>query len=174
MHPRWSWSTNQNVLQKWCHGLTGFPFIDCFMRELKTTGYCNHMGRETAGWFLVGDLGIDWRMGAEWFESVLIDYEPTANWFNWVYRCLPAIQKPQPPMIRLQTGEVLRWGAQHDPDAAYIKRWIPELAKLPPTMAREPWRILLAATENDSQTPQRAGKTSAQPATKSKERFSVS
>lgn len=48
------------------------------MRELKTTGYCNHMGRETAGWFLIADLGLDWRMAAEWFESVLILVESKA------------------------------------------------------------------------------------------------
>eukprot|EP00438_Fugacium_kawagutii_P030065 Skav225588 [mRNA] locus=scaffold901:123046:126986:+ [translate_table: standard] len=59
----------------WIDGETGFPFIDCFMRELKATGYCNHMGRETAGWFLIADLGLDWRMAAEWFESVLIPGE---------------------------------------------------------------------------------------------------
>lgn len=56
---------------RWIEGETGFPFIDCFMRELKVTGYCNHMGRETAGWFLIADLQLDWRMAAEWFESVL-------------------------------------------------------------------------------------------------------
>merc|ERR1719183_816799 len=141
MHPRWQWSTNQNVLQKWVQGVTGFPFIDCFMRELKTTGYCNHMGRETAGWFLIGDLGLDWRMAAEWFESVLIDYEPTANWFNWTYRCLPAAGRAEAPRERLRGLEVLKWGTQHDPDATYIKRWLPELSQLPSTIAREPWRL---------------------------------
>lgn len=148
MHPRWQWSTNQNVLQKWVQGVTGFPFIDCFMRELKTTGYCNHMGRETAGWFLAGDLGVDWRMGAEWFESVLIDYEPTANWYNWAYRCLPAAGRDgahksitAEPGHQLRGLEILKWGTQHDPDATYIKRWIPELSHLSGTEAREPWRL---------------------------------
>ena len=59
------------LVARWIEGETGFPFIDCFMRELKATGDCNHMGRETAGWFLIADLGLDWRMAAEWFESVL-------------------------------------------------------------------------------------------------------
>jgi hypothetical protein len=148
VHPTWTWSTNQELFSAWKDGLTGFPFIDCFMRELLTTGYCNHMGRETAGWFLIGDLGLDWRMGAEWFESVLIDYEPTANWYNWTYRCLPAASRGgahgfliDSPGHRLQGLEILKWGAQHDPDAEYIKRWIPQLASLPATTAREPWRL---------------------------------
>eukprot|EP00928_Gymnodinium_smaydae_P050050 TRINITY_DN3366_c0_g4_i1.p1 TRINITY_DN3366_c0_g4~~TRINITY_DN3366_c0_g4_i1.p1 ORF type:complete len:769 (-),score=143.12 TRINITY_DN3366_c0_g4_i1:405-2711(-) len=147
-HPSWRWSRDEGVLRAWTDGRTGFPFVDCFMRELKVTGYCNHMGRECAGWFLIGDLGIDWRMGAEWFEYVLIDYEPTANWFNWTYRCLPAAGRggahgfnETAPGQRLQGLEILKWGTQHDPDATYIKRWIPELASLSATVAREPWRL---------------------------------
>lgn len=139
VRPKWSWSCDRERLNRWIEGETGFPFIDCFMRELKATGYCNHMGRETAGWFLIADLGLDWRMAAEWFESVLIDYEPTANWYNWTYRCLPAASKV--PIDRLSSVEILKWGTQHDPDATYIKRWIPSLSSLPGTVAREPWRL---------------------------------
>jgi deoxyribodipyrimidine photo-lyase len=148
VHPKWRWSSSRETLTAWCEGKTGFPFIDCFMRELKTTGYCNHMGRECAGWFLIGDLGLDWRMAAEWFEMVLIDYEPTANWYNWVYRCLPAAQRGGPhgfltddPGHHLQGLEILKWGTQHDPDSTYIKRWVPELSSLPALIAREPWRL---------------------------------
>jgi hypothetical protein len=137
----WQWSANLEIFKAWCDGRTGFPFIDCFMRELSVTGYCNHMGRECAGWFLIGDLGIDWRMGAEWFESVLVDYEPTANWYNWAYRCLPAARRKDAPGQQLQGLELLKWGTQHDPDSTYIKRWIPELSELPATTAREPWRL---------------------------------
>ena len=89
-------------LQLWVSGRTGYPFVDCFMRELQATGYSHrrpygctractrasaeahryttHCGRECACWFLVRDLGVDWRCGAEYFESILIDYEPSANW----------------------------------------------------------------------------------------------
>ena len=49
-----------------------------------------------------------------------IDYEPTANWYNWTYRCLPAASKV--PIDRLSSVEILKWGTQHDPDATYIKR----------------------------------------------------
>jgi deoxyribodipyrimidine photolyase len=147
LEPRWVWSWDVDRFQAWQQGRTGIPFIDVFMRELSVTGYCNHMGRETAGWFLIADLGIDWRMGAEWFESMLIDFEPAANWFNWAYRCLPACTaKSLPPMSRLQTVEALKWCAQHDPDAAYIKRWLPELKELPSSIAREPWRVELGNT----------------------------
>eukprot|EP00928_Gymnodinium_smaydae_P025060 TRINITY_DN20091_c2_g1_i2.p1 TRINITY_DN20091_c2_g1~~TRINITY_DN20091_c2_g1_i2.p1 ORF type:complete len:730 (-),score=96.47 TRINITY_DN20091_c2_g1_i2:48-2237(-) len=151
-HPPGGWLQDKDaVLDAWTHGQTGFPFLDASMRELKETGHCSHGGREVAGWFLVADTGIDWRLGAEWFESSLIDYEPASNWFNWAFTIVPrasggnAIQeeaKPlQPARTRLQTPEVIYWAAQSDPDADYIKKWVPELSKLPSQMAREPWRL---------------------------------
>jgi len=120
-------------------------------REIKSTGYSCHVGRETSAWFLICDLGIDWRMGAEWFESVLIDYEPAANWFCWVFVCLiratggngfREIGQPElQPCTRLQTVEIVFLSAQHDPDGSYIKRWVPELRCLPEGLpVREPWR----------------------------------
>jgi hypothetical protein len=90
-------------------------------------------------------------MGAEWFESILIDYEPAANWFCWVFICLiratggngfREIGHPElAPGTRLQTVEVVFLSAQHDPDGDYIKRWVPELKDLPSgLLVREPWR----------------------------------
>jgi len=111
------------------------------MRELKITGYTKHIGRLCAGWFLITDLGLDWRMGAEWFESILVDYEPALNWFNWVYACLEPVDLKKPPGGQQQCLEILQGGIQHDPDATYIKRWIPELSPLPTIIAREPWRL---------------------------------
>ena len=91
------WRRDMKLFKAWREGRTSYPLIDAFMRELMATGrglakwvfasgYVCHMGRETAGWFLARDLGVDWRLGAEWFESQLLDYEPAANWFNWAYR----------------------------------------------------------------------------------------
>lgn len=66
-------------------------------------------------------FGLDLLTGLDMScAAVRIDYEPTANWFNWSYRCLPAAQKA--PQDRLSSLEILKWGAQHDPDASYIKR----------------------------------------------------
>eukprot|EP00930_Biecheleria_cincta_P095588 TRINITY_DN87539_c0_g1_i1.p1 TRINITY_DN87539_c0_g1~~TRINITY_DN87539_c0_g1_i1.p1 ORF type:complete len:702 (+),score=76.14 TRINITY_DN87539_c0_g1_i1:145-2250(+) len=137
----WCWSSDQGLLQAWIDGRTGFPFIDSSMRELKTTGYCKHVGRLCAGWFLISDLGLDWRMGGEWFESILIDYEPTLNWFNWVYACLEPIDPEKIPRGQQQCLEILEASIIHDPDATYIKRWVPELSELPTILAREPWRL---------------------------------
>jgi len=100
-----------------------------------------HIGRLCVGWFLISDLGLDWRMGGEWFESILIDYEPTLNWFNWVYACLEPMDPKKAPRGEQQCLEILEASIVHDPDAVYIKRWIPELSLLPTVLAREPWRL---------------------------------
>lgn len=155
-HPDWPWSKDRALLEEWMDGMTGFPFVDAPMREIKASGYSCHVGRETAAWFLICDLGLDWRMGAEWFESILIDYEPAANWFCWAFICLPRAtggngfreigQPSLPPRARLQTAEVIFLSAQHDPDGEYIQRWCPELRGLPGELAREPWRAVALGT----------------------------
>lgn len=164
-HPQWKWIRDPGLLETWTEGRTGLPFVDAGCREIASTGYACHVARETVAWFLICDLGLDWRMGAEWFESVLVDYEPAANWFCWAFVCLPRatggngfreIGSPsQAPLTRLQTAEVVFLSAQHDPDGEYIKTWVPELRGLAPGLAtREPWR---ATGEPRSSDPRRRG-----------------
>ena len=144
-------------LAMWTAGETGFPFCDCFMRELAATGYTTHCGRECVAWLLVRDLQLDWRLGAEYFESILIDYEPTANWGNWAYRIATtaATQKFQgmdgsemqvegrnsSAVATTSSIEMLMWAQKHDPAAVHVKLWLPELASLPAALALEPWRL---------------------------------
>jgi hypothetical protein len=148
------WSTH-NVKEKldmWIEGRTGYPFCDSFMREIAKTGYAVHCGRECVAWFLVRDLKLDWRLGAEYFEHILIDYEVTANWGNWAYRVvgyhpteptLPNEGLKETASGGLQTVEMLHWAHQHDPHAVHVKAWLPELKPLPAKVALEPWRMLM-------------------------------
>lgn len=132
----------QVKFSRWTAGQTGFPFNDCFMRELSSTGYTTHCGRECVAWFLVRDLGLDWRMGGEWFEHTLIDYEPAANWGNWAYRIAPTTTKWGPREGDVtQSLEMLLWAHKHDPEARHVKMWLPELEPLPAKVALEPWRM---------------------------------
>ncbi len=71
--------------QAWRESHTGQPFIDANMRELAATGWMSNRGRQNVASYLVHDLGLDWRMGAYWFERMLIDYDPCSNWGNWQY-----------------------------------------------------------------------------------------
>jgi deoxyribodipyrimidine photo-lyase len=72
-------------LAKWKSGNTNYPIVDACMRQLNTTGYMSNRGRQLAASCLIYELGIDWRHGAAYFESQLIDYDVASNWGNWAY-----------------------------------------------------------------------------------------
>jgi hypothetical protein len=149
----WTRHNVEGKLQMWIRGQTGYPFCDSFMRELAATGYAVHCGRECVAWFLVRDLRLDWRLGAEYFEHILIDYEVTANWGNWAYRVVDfhptdALDSSETltedAVGGLKTVEMLHWAWQHDPHAVHVKTWLPELSPLPAKVALEPWRLLMS------------------------------
>ncbi|KAM7267167.1 hypothetical protein ACFE04_009333 [Oxalis oulophora] len=79
------WSQNQKLFESWRDGSTGYPLIDANMKELSMTGFMSNRGRQIVCSFLVRDMGLDWRMGAEWFETCLLDYDPCSNYGNWAY-----------------------------------------------------------------------------------------
>ncbi|CAI5477773.1 unnamed protein product [Closterium sp. Yama58-4] len=79
------WSTNRALFDAWREGRTGYPLVDANMRELAATGFMSNRGRQIVCSFLVRDMGMDWRMGAEWFESLLLDHDPASNYGNWTY-----------------------------------------------------------------------------------------
>ncbi len=84
-HKPWRGEQDAERFEAWCQGRTGQPFIDANMRELAATGWMSNRGRQNVASYLVNDLLLDWRMGAFWFERMLIDYDPCSNWGNWLY-----------------------------------------------------------------------------------------
>ena len=102
----------------WCEGRTGQPFIDANMRELAATGWMSNRGRQNVASYLVHDLGLDWRMGAWWFEHHLIDYDPCSNWGNWQY---VAGVGNDPREGRRFDPE--RQAGMYDADGAYLRHW---------------------------------------------------
>jgi len=72
---RRAWRHDRELLERWIDGRTGDPFVDANMRELAATGYMSNRGRQNVASQLAHDLGVDWTWGAEWFGSVLIDYD---------------------------------------------------------------------------------------------------
>lgn len=140
------WSYDERLFEKWRAGETGYPFVDAGMRELATTGYISHLHRQCCAAFLVRDLRLDWRMGAEHFESCLLDHTPDANWGNWSYRILqrPGLVESRtkyPVEEHITTVECIVWPVVHDAYLEHTLRWIPELKGLPRDLAREPWRL---------------------------------
>jgi len=76
---------NVQGFERWCQGRTGEPLVDAAMRELATTGYLGNRLRQVVASFLIYDLHGDWRAGAAWFESQLVDYDVYSNQGNWLY-----------------------------------------------------------------------------------------
>ncbi len=131
-----SWSANDRIFEAWRTGNTGHPFVDANMRELLLTGFMSNRGRQNVASFLVKDLKLDWRMGAEWFESQLIDYDVCSNWGNWNY--VAGIGN-DPRESRY--FNVASQSKRYDASGQYIRTWIPELSNLPTEMIHEPWTI---------------------------------
>lgn len=155
-----AWGHDQELFAKWRAGQTGYPFVDAGMRELAATGYMSHLHRQCCAAFLVRDLRLDWRMGAEHFESCLLDHTPDANWGNWAYRILqrPGLvesRRDYPVEEHITTMECVAWPAVHDAELEHTLRWVPELAALPRDLAREPWRAETVGEKRISVKPYR-------------------
>jgi len=127
------WRNDFRLLQKWIDGNTGVPFIDANMREIGLTGYMSNRGRQNVASFLVKDLGVNWKMGAEYFESVLIDYDVASNWGNWNYVAGVGSDPREDRYFN-----ILSQASRYDPKGEYVKLWIPELADLPSEKVHRP------------------------------------
>lgn len=76
---------NLDKLELWIDGMTQKDFVDANMIEISKTGFMSNRGRQNVASYLVKDMGLDWRLGAKYFESQLIDYDVASNWCNWLY-----------------------------------------------------------------------------------------
>ncbi|CAE8599572.1 unnamed protein product, partial [Polarella glacialis] len=121
-------------------GRTGFPLVDANMRELRSTGWMSNRGRQIVASFLVLDLKVDWRRGADWFESCCIDYDVTSNWSNW-------LSAAGLTGGRVNHFNVLKQARQYDPDGQYVRHWLPELEHVDTHLVHEPW--LMTPAERD-------------------------
>ena len=79
------WKQDPEKFERWRTGNTGDHFVDANMKELLLTGWMSNRGRQNVASYLTHDLQIDWRWGALWFESQLVDYDPCSNYGNWAY-----------------------------------------------------------------------------------------
>ncbi|BBM87934.1 DASH family cryptochrome [Candidatus Uabimicrobium amorphum] len=121
-----SWQGNEDAFVAWQEGQTGIPFIDANMRELNATGFMSNRGRQNVASFLTKDLKVNWLRGAEYFESMLIDYDVCSNYGNW---CYVAGVGNDPRENRY--FNVLKQALSYDPQGDYVRHWLPELAALP-------------------------------------------
>ena len=112
------WGYRPKAMQKWIDGETGDDFVDANMIELKTTGFMSNRGRQNVASYLVHKLNLDWRAGAAWFESMLIDYDVASNYGNWIY----AAGVGNDPRDRVFNTQ--KQAGMYDKDKAYRNRWL--------------------------------------------------
>ncbi len=131
--PRTDLSNNRRLFQIWALGKTGYPFIDSCMHQLNATGYMSNRGRQNVASFLINNLGVNWQLGAEYFESLLIDYDPCSNWGNWNYLAGIGTDPREHRMFN-----VIMQSKKYDPEARLIRKWCPALKALPSNMIHFP------------------------------------
>ena len=122
------WEGSQSHFNKWCQGMTGFPIVDAGMRELNESGYMHNRARLIVASFLIKTLLVDWQKGEKYFATKLVDYDPASNNGNWQW--VASTGADSQPYFRIFNP----WSQskEHDPDATYIKKWVPELSNVSP------------------------------------------
>ena len=130
------WKQDWPIFQLWQEGKTGFPLVDANMRELAATGFMSNRGRQNVASFLTKNLGIDWRMGAEWFESQLIDYDVCSNWGNWNYTAGVGNDARG-----FRYFNIPKQSKTYDPEGDYIRHWLPELKFVPGDKVHQPEKL---------------------------------
>ena len=129
------WQKNPGLLRAWQKGLTGYPIVDAGMRQLWQTGWMHNRVRMIVASFLVKHLRISWQEGAAWFWDTLVDADLANNTLGWQWSA--GCGADAAPYFRIFNPIIQ--GRKFDPEGNYVRRWIPELARLPVTFMHEPW-----------------------------------
>ncbi|KGI84934.1 DASH family cryptochrome [Exiguobacterium mexicanum] len=115
---RKTWRVDPDVIARWQAGETGVDFVDAFMRELNATGWMSNRGRQIVASYFAKELGQDWRIGASYFESTLIDYDVASNYGNWAYQAGVGNDS------RDRHFNVSRQQDTYDPTGAFRNMWL--------------------------------------------------
>jgi deoxyribodipyrimidine photo-lyase len=140
------WAEDAKGLAAWRRGLTGYPIVDAGMRELWSTGWMHNRVRMIVASFLIKDLLLHWRHGEAWFWDTLVDADLASNAASWQW--VAGCGADAAPYFRVFNPSLQ--GAKFDPDGAYVRRWVPELSKMPDGMLHAPWNAPLIALADAS------------------------
>ena len=121
------WDDAPELWQAWCEARTGYPLVDAAMRQLLQTGYMHNRLRMVVASFLTKDLGIDWRAGERFFAQHLNDYDLSSNNGGWQWAASTGCDAQ--PWFRIFNP--ITQSERFDPDGKFIRRYLPELAKVP-------------------------------------------
>ena len=131
---RFPWRKNAAWLRAWQRGQTGYPFVDAGMRELWTTGWMHNRVRMVVASFLAKNLLLPWQEGARWFWETLVDADLASNTLGWQWTA--GCGADAAPFFRIFNP--VSQGEKFDPEGSYVRRWVPELARLPAAWIHRP------------------------------------
>jgi deoxyribodipyrimidine photo-lyase len=130
------WQPDDKALRRWQRGQSGIPLVDAGMRELWTTGWMHNRVRMVVASFLIKHLLQDWRAGEAWFWDTLVDADAANNAASWQW--VAGSGADASPYFRIFNP--VTQGETHDPNGAYVRRWVPELAGLSDKDIHQPWK----------------------------------
>lgn len=132
---KFPWDNNATALKAWQHGRTGIPLVDAGMRELWHTGWMHNRVRMVVASFLTKNLRIHWLEGARWFWDTLVDADLANNTQGWQWTA--GCGADAAPFFRIFNPTLQ--AERFDPEFNYIRRWVPEIARLPNKWITKPW-----------------------------------
>ncbi|HQZ03833.1 MAG TPA: deoxyribodipyrimidine photo-lyase [Thauera sp.] len=136
-YDRLQWDEAPALLAAWCEAQTGYPLVDAAMRQLNQTGYMHNRLRMIVASFLTKDLGIDWRLGERYFAAHLNDFDLAANNGGWQWAASTGCDAQ--PYFRIFNP--VTQSEKFDPDGRFIRRYLPELARVPDKFIHVPWAM---------------------------------
>jgi deoxyribodipyrimidine photo-lyase len=136
-YDRIEWVDDAGAFTAWCEGRTGYPFVDAAMRQLRSEGWMHNRLRMVVASFLVKDLLIDWRLGERYFMQQLIDGDVASNNGGWQWSAGTGTDAA--PYFRIFNP--VSQAQKFDPDGAFVRKWVPELAALPAAALQSPWLL---------------------------------
>ncbi|MFE2535527.1 cryptochrome/photolyase family protein [Streptomyces sp. NPDC059371] len=136
-HDHWrSGAEARDDIEAWREGRTGYPVVDAAMRQLRHEGWMHNRGRLLAASFLVKTLYVDWRIGARHFLDLLVDGDVANNQLNWQWMAGTGTDSRPNRVLNPLTQ-----ARRYDPDGAYVRYWVPELAEIAGHAVHEPWKL---------------------------------
>ncbi|MFH9137109.1 cryptochrome/photolyase family protein [Streptomyces sp. NPDC017524] len=130
------WRSDEDEIDAWKSGRTGYPLVDAAMRQLAHEGWMHNRGRMLTASFLTKTLYVDWRVGARHFLDLLVDGDLANNQLNWQWVAGTGTDTRPNRVL----NPVIQ-GKRFDPRGAYVRRWVPELAELEGAAIHEPWKL---------------------------------
>ena len=129
--------TSAGPAQAWRAGQTGYPIVDAGMRQLMASGYMHNRARMVVASFLTKDLLVDWRVGEAHFMRHLLDGDPASNLGGWQWAA--SVGTDAQPYFRVFNP--VTQARRFDPEGGYVRRWVPELLRVPTARIHEPWTM---------------------------------